>query len=72
MSKVNATVTLRIEYDTTDLEVSNKPDLVKQHLIALLNTLYADGALSGFNDMTIEDWDYQVSTIEICPVNDDD
>jgi hypothetical protein len=65
MSKVNATVTIRLVYDTEDLQATNKALLVKNHLLSMVDELSGDGKLSGYHDMTIDNWDVEVSAIEI-------
>jgi hypothetical protein len=65
MAKVNATVTIRLVYDTDDLQSNDNAALVKDHLIVMVHELAGDGKLSGYHDMTIDNWDCEVSTIEI-------
>lgn len=65
MSKVNATLTIRLVYDTIELDTDDKASLVKNHLISMVDHLSSEGALSGYNDMTVDEWDCEVSAIEI-------
>ncbi len=65
MTQVNATVTIRLVYDTDDLQTTDKASLVKEHLTDMVNELAGDGKLSGYHDMTIDNWDCEVSAIEI-------
>lgn len=65
MTQVNATVTIRLVYDTDDLQTTDKASLVKEHLTYMVNELAGDGKLSGYHDMTIDNWDCEVSAIEI-------
>lgn len=65
MSKVNATVTIQLLFDTSDLNTTNKSELVKTHLTEMVNRLSGDGAFSGYEDMTVDEWTCEVSAIEI-------
>jgi len=65
MPIVNATLTIRLVYDTTELEDDDKPLLVKNHLLSMVDMLACDGALSGYHNMTVDEWDCEVSAIEI-------
>ena len=63
MLQSTATLTLTIIQDTTDV-TEDKPDLIKRHLEALVWTLANNGDLSGFTDLLVDDYDYNVSVIE--------
>ena len=64
MTLVKAKLVLDITYDTTELQ-EDGVDLVKRHLTALMDTLSGDGDLSGYNDMTVEEWSVKVAAHEI-------
>lgn len=64
MTLVKAKLVLDITYDTTELQ-EDGADLVKRHLEALMDTLSGNGELSGYNDMTVEEWAVKVVAHEI-------
>jgi hypothetical protein len=63
MTLVKAKLVLDITYDTTELE--NGASIVQAHLEALMNTLSCNGDLSGYNDMTVDEWSVKVVAHEI-------
>jgi hypothetical protein len=64
MTLVKAKLVLDITYDTTELQ-EDGADLVKRHLEALMDTISGNGDLSGYNDMTVEEWSVKVAAHEI-------
>lgn len=65
MSQVNATVTIRLVYDTEDLQATDKALVVENHLLSMVDGLSEDGKLCGYHVMTIDDMVVEVSAIEI-------
>jgi hypothetical protein len=63
MTQVKAKLVLDITYDTTELE--NGASIVQAHLEALMNTLANNEDLSGYNDMTVDEWSVKIVAHEI-------
>ena len=60
MKTSKAIITLTIDYDTADL-LGNPDDIIKEHWKYMVQTLRDNGDLSGYNDMTVNDYQLLVS-----------
>ena len=60
MKTSKAIITLTIDYDTADL-LGNPDDIIKDHWKYMVQTLCENGDLSGYNDMTVNDYQLSIS-----------
>ena len=67
MSTAEAVITIKIKYDTSELAAYMDGDstiLIKDHWKALMQYLEEDGAFTGWNDMTMDQLEYDIQVVE--------